>query len=296
MRGIIAVLGVTVLITLQLAVASLGYAESKIGVLTLHGVGSQREGVDFDASLRRSLQEKAGQKVTIVMKSVYYHGGSLERQEKLWDGYDRLEDANARSLDQKIFRRVMLATLGDALAYSNNPKDASSFYRRVHEKVRDAVDQLETELAGTAPVAVVAHSLGCKVIFDYLCDAQSGEGIWEGKQHPSEFQQLASLRLLVTTGCSLPFFQSATPEAQHRFFRAHKDFQWINFYDRDDLLGWPLRPLGGRFERLVQDKERNGLGSILTSHINYWRHDQLNNEIAEKILELCRRDELSQCP
>jgi hypothetical protein len=282
----IAILGAMVPITLPLAVASLGYAEPKIGVLTLHGVGSQREGSDFDASLRRSLQVKSGQKVTIVMKSVYYHGGSLERQDKLWHEYDRLEDADRRSLDQKIIRRVMLRTLADALAYSNNPRDACSFYRRAHEKVREAVDQLETELAGTAPVAVVAHSLGCKVIFDYLCDAQTGQGIWEGKKGPSEFQQLATLRLLITTGCSLPFFQSATPEAQHRFFRPHQDFKWINFYDRDDLLGWPLRPLGGRFEELVQDEERNRVGSILTSHIMYWRHEELNEEIAEKILEL----------
>lgn len=76
------------------------------------------------------------------------------------------------------------------------------------------------------------------------------------------------------------------PVNEGRFFHVSKDFQWVNFYDRDDLLGWPLRPLGGRFEEIVQDEERNKIGSLLTSHVKYWKHDELNEEIAGKILEL----------
>jgi hypothetical protein len=66
--------------------------------------------------------------------------------------------------------------------------------------------------------------------------------------------------------------------------------EWINFYDRDDLLGWPLCPLGGRFAEVVQDQERNRIGSILASHAKYWRDDELNGEIADKILELVRME------
>lgn len=275
-------------LALSLSIASLMAAEPAIGVLTLHGVGSHREGSDFDAKLREKLQEKAGERTRVVVKTVYYHGESRIRQAKIWKKYDRLEDGNPSSLDQKILRRIMLVTLGDALAYANNPTDKNSFYRSAHERVRDAVDQLEAELGDSGPVAVVAHSLGCKVVFDYICDAQAGQGIWEGKQPPNEFQKLANLRVLITTGCNLPFFESAMPEAEQKFFRVNKDFQWINFYDRDDLLGWPLRPLGGRFKEIVQDQERNRIGSTLTSHVKYWGHDELNEEIARKILELTR--------
>ena len=267
-------------------VASEGSAEPEIGVLTLHGVGSQRRGSDFDAKLRETLQEKAGEKTKIVVKTVYYHGESRSRQAKLWKEFDRLEDKFPDSLDQKIIRRLMLVTIGDALAYANNPNDKNSFYRRAHNEVRSAVDELEAELGDSRPVAVVAHSLGCKVIFDYVCDAQVGQGIWEGKKRPSEFQKLANLRLLITTGCNLPFFESAMPATKQRFFHVNKDFQWVNFYDRDDLLGWPLRPLGGRFEEIVQDEERNRIGSLLTSHVKYWKDGELNEEIAGRILGL----------
>jgi hypothetical protein len=74
------------------------------------------------------------------------------------------------------------------------------------------------------------------------------------------------------------------PAANQRFFQPNEDFQWINFYDRDDLLGWPLRPLGGRFEDLVQDEERDRIGSTVTSHFKYWRDKKLNEEIAHRIL------------
>jgi hypothetical protein len=272
--------------TVLFGIASSRAAEPAIGVLTLHGVGSHGEDSDFDAKLRKMLQEKAGEKTKVVVKTVVYHGESRNRQAKLWKEFDRLEDRNPSSLDQKIIRRILLMNLSDALAYANNPTDKNSFYRTAHGKVRDAINELEAELGDGVPVAVVAHSLGCKVIFDYLCDAQTGAGIWKDKKPPREFQKLVNLRVLITTGCNLPLFESAVPTTEQRFFRASKDFQWINFYDRDDLLGWPLRPLGGRFKDIVQDQERNKIGSTLTSHVKYWRDDKLNEEIADKILKL----------
>lgn len=154
----------------------------------------------FDAKLRKTLQEKAGENTSIVVKSVYYHGETRNRQAKLWKEFDRLEDRNPSALDQKTIRRLMLATLGDALAYANNPRDKNSFYRSAHDKVRSAIDQLESELGDSRPIAVIAHSLGCKVIFDYICDAQAGEGIWEGNELPSEFQGHPSVDAAAAAG------------------------------------------------------------------------------------------------
>ncbi|MEO2012877.1 MAG: hypothetical protein ABGZ53_00750 [Fuerstiella sp.] len=270
---------------------SQGAEEHRIGVLTLHGVGSQRQGRDFDKELRAALQQQAGRQTAIIVKTVHYHGKSRTRQQELCRAYDRMEDRSGNLLDQMIIRRLMLASVGDALAYANDQTAPNSYYRRTHEELRNTIDKLEAELGDGQPVVVVAHSLGCKVIFDYLCDVQNGRGIWDGTERPSEFQKLANLRLLITTGCSLPFFESVVPIAEQRFFRINSDFQWVNFYDRDDPLGWPLRQLGGRFEEIVQDKERNGLGNVLTSHLRYWTDEDLNEEIAGRILKLTEVDE-----
>ena len=175
-------------LALPLTVASLKAAEPTIGVLTLHGAGSQYPASEFDAKLRTAIQDKAAGKARVAVRSVYYHGESPGHQAELWREFDRLEDGDPSSLDQKIIRRLMLISVGDALAYANDPDDANSFYRKAQTQVRDAIDDLEEELGGTCPMAVVAHSLGCKVIFDYICDAQAGQGIWQGTEPPSEFQ------------------------------------------------------------------------------------------------------------
>jgi hypothetical protein len=287
MRIAIRITALLIAFAFSISSASRTSAEPKIGVLTLHGVGSHRPGSPFDAELRQALRREAGGKATVVIKAIYYHGDSRSRQAELWSQFDRLEDNDASSLDHKFVRRLMLTSLGDALAYGNNPNDENSLYRDVHKQVRNAIGEMETELGGACPVAVVAHSLGCRVIIDYIRDAQTGAGIWQGEKDASEFQKLASLRLLVTTGCTIPFYESPRTSAEQRFFQPGENFQWINFYDRDDLLGWPLRPLGGDFEA-VQDEERNYVGSSITSHMRYWRDDELNEEIASKILTVAK--------
>jgi len=65
-------------------VASQGAAEPRIGVLTLHAVGSQRQGSDFDAKLREILQDKAGEKTRIVMGNLAMVAS--RRGPRLWRG------------------------------------------------------------------------------------------------------------------------------------------------------------------------------------------------------------------
>lgn len=273
----------TMILLLSTTAAS---AELKIGVLTLHGVGSQQKGTDFDQPLRAALEKAAETGTQVIVRTVYYHGKKQSRQTSLWEQFDKLEDENPAALDQKIARRLMFATIGDALAYTNNSSNRNSYYCSSHHSVRQAIESLQKELGEESVVVVVAHSLGCKVIFDYLCDVQTGQGIWSQDRQPSDEQKLSNLRILISTGCNLPLFESTTTKAEQRFFRFHHEFEWLNFYDRDDLLGWPLRPLGGKFEEVVNDQERNGVGSVLTSHTKYWKDKSLNAEIARRILQL----------
>ena len=122
-------------LALPLTVASLKAAEPTIGVLTLHGAGSQYPASEFDAKLRTAIQDKAAGKARVAVRSVYYHGESPGHQAELWREFDRLEDGDPSSLDQKIIRRLMLISVGDALAYANDPDDENSFYRKAQTKV-----------------------------------------------------------------------------------------------------------------------------------------------------------------
>ncbi len=72
------------------------------------------------------------------------------------------------------------------------------------------------------------------------------------------------------------------------FARPNAGFEWYNYYDKDDLLGYPLRPLtraGKRpYEGLVTGDiaVRAGFGP-LGSHLNYLERGRVVAAIASRI-------------
>ncbi|MDF1569935.1 MAG: hypothetical protein P1P77_18110, partial [Spirochaetaceae bacterium] len=96
---------------------------------------------------------------------------------------------------------------------------------------------------------------------------------------PGEF------RLFITTGCNIPVIVAGLEHAEP-FTRPNKDFRWINIYDKDDILGWPLRPLGGGFgmNDWIEDRVIDA-GLPLVSHMNYWKSKNSLKIIADAIAE-----------
>jgi hypothetical protein len=80
---------------------------------------------------------------------------------------------------------------------------------------------------------------------------------------------------LLTTGCNIPIFIGAHKVTLIKpIDRPRPDFEWHNFYDPQDVLGWPLAPLKCGYETLVTDHRIN-VGGPLTSwnpmsHTAYW--------------------------
>jgi len=57
-------------------------------------------------------------------------------------------------------------------------------------------------------------------------------------------------------------------------------FRWLNFFDADDVLGWPLRPLSVPYAQMVTDVEVNASSGLFSdllyawnplSHSHYWK-------------------------
>ena len=95
------------------------------------------------------------------------------------------------------------------------------------------------------------------------------------------------LMCFVLSGCSLiprlTFDTENTVPQQTEKSKA----KWLNFYDADDVLGYPLRQLSNSYKKLVKDNHINS-GGLLTSwnplsHNGYWTDNDMTKPAAELI-------------
>ena len=208
----------------------------RIGILTVHAMGDQTP--DFDSDLRKGLLARldAEARRDIRFKGIYYQDLLQVQQEAI------LERMKPSKLRWRGTRRFFMQSFSDATTYQYRSTYKSSVYSKVHNRIRDLVDELSKELGSEeCPLVIIAQSLGCHVISNYIWDAQRARAIWKD-QPPTEFQKLGTTEHMLTTGCNIPFFVSGFDDIQ-AITPPNGRFRWTNFYDRDDVLGWPLKPL-----------------------------------------------------
>lgn len=242
----------------------------KFGVLTIHGMGSQKP--DYDALLRSNVSRKlhASVRADLHFKSIWYHGDFQDQQGRVWANMI----ASRNPLDQQKLRKFFLYFLSDATTSEIRPDQDDSTYKRIQHTILRSIEEMRAEMGDQdLPIVIMAHSLGCQIISNYIWDAQRRIGIWK-EQEPTAFQQLGTARLMITSGCNIPLFVSGLSKIE-AIERPSKSFKWYNFYDRDDILGWPLKPLSKDFpnayDRIVTEDREIETGWTPLSHSDYWQ-------------------------
>jgi len=197
----------------------------------------------------------------------------------------------------------MFYGFGDAggLEYSRTIKNSA--YKAVQKRIFDAMGAAYAVLGNKpGPVILIAQSLGCQVISNYIWDAQHHApyrdvlppGIWDNAHStldPADlkFRKFSSLHVLVTTGCNIPIFVGGLPREQITPIKApNTRFVWGNYYDEDDALGWPLQDLSDDYKARAKDIEVNA-GGFLTSwnafsHGQYWGDKDVQKPLANHVL------------
>ena len=66
---------------------------------------------------------------------------------------------------------------------------------------------------------------------------------------------------------------------------------WLNFYDKDDVIGYPLKTLNAAYGKAVtQDHEINAGGPATSwspaSHLEYWTDNDVTKPIAESLAQV----------
>jgi hypothetical protein len=272
---------------------------AKLGVLIIHGMGAQKR--NFARPLIEELKGSISDQAKIHWQSIYWADLLSRRESKLLNKLFPVEKP------PRWFglRKFVMNYIGDATAYryipisSSKARKTNETYDRIHERVHNAIVKLRKKLGSAdRPVIVMAHSLGSVIMSDYIWDRQkklSGDAYGKTK-----FERMETLAGFITFGSPIPIFTLAyTPVRSIKFppknlpDNLSKKARWLNFYDSDDVFGWPLKHLSKSYEaRPIEDKPIN-VGGILTSwnptcHFKYWTDNDFTDPVAQYISEILK--------
>ena len=270
-----------------------------IGILVVHGMGTQK--ADFDDEFKAKLTKELGASMNrIAWEKVHWAPVVAGAETDMWKRVSQDGD-----LDWRRVRQFFMNYFADALAYQRAgyrrqvDTDPSATYERIQDCVRDALVRLRKQLGGDKPVVVVAHSLGAYIMTSYVYDRQhwnrAKEGDVDDPRGTTLFTRMETLAGLVTHGANLPLFAFATTKPKTIDFPGvalpppiAARAAWLNFYDPDDVLGWPLKHVydepASTIARIV-DTPVN-VGGLLTSwnpmaHTAYWTDKDFVQPVAQ---------------
>lgn len=266
-----------------------------VAVAIIHGMGSQGPSEPPDSSVptySKEFQKRlrsilgAGRFEQIAFREIFWADILQDRQ----NAYLAAIEQTTRFDDLRAF---VLCNLSDAAAYRKNGDARDDTYERVHARVSKVIAQLEEDCAPGTPLVVIAHSLGGHIMSNRIYDMTK-----PGVEPPTRFQGFKTLAGFITFGCNIPIFTFSFAQGDiHPIAHPGEDLPpakrmqpwWLNFYDKDDVLGYPLAPIGEHYKAMVDNGELEDIvinsGGFFTSwnpasHNAYWRDDEFYRPVA----------------
>jgi hypothetical protein len=273
-----------------------------IAVAVIHGIGKQKS--DFADQLIAKLTQQfiahlpnnvANPETQLVIEPIHWAPVMQEKEDLLWQRLNK-----TGGLDFMKMRQFMVEFGADALAYQPLPHERD-VYDAIHGVVAQKFHALAEKAGPTAPLCVIAHSLGTVIASNYLYDLQKGMDFLPApvRAHHSEtpLEMGETLALFYTLGSpialwSLRYNDFGTPinvpAAKLGQYYPNLEGEWINFYDADDVIGYPLRPLNEAYRKMVKKDMPVNVGSFLVSwtplsHLEYWTDDNIIAPVAESL-------------
>ncbi|MDQ6988353.1 MAG: hypothetical protein Q9M19_00605 [Mariprofundaceae bacterium] len=261
----------------------------KLAVFIIHGMGSPK--ADFADAMVDELSTRIGDlgkdAAQIVWQPIYW-ADVLEQRELSYFKHSQAQ----HDLHFPALRQFILTAFGDASAYRQVSGNAHTAYADIHAKVSSAIatvyaDDLESQ---DMPMLILAHSLGGHIISNYIWDAQQAEN-----PELSAFENMQCLAGLVTFGCNIPMFTFAHQDVQPITFppsnlagNLKAKAQWLNYYDADDVLAYPLKTINDKYDQVVDADIAIQVGGVFSSwnplsHDHYWTDNDFTKPVAQFI-------------
>jgi hypothetical protein len=270
----------------------------QIAVAVIHGVGSQAQkqpptsdGRTFSDRLYRKLRGQLGRRTlnqNVVWREIFWADILAERQQ----AYLRAISSQVRT---SRARELLVENFADALAFSRQ----GDAYNRLTERIRTVIGELREDCDDGTPLVLLGHSFGGRILSNYIWDLQQGYF-----RYSNPFENLQTVARFITFGCNLPLFSFAFPPEEvvpiaFPGTALPKELVaepwWTNYFDRDDLLAYPIAPIGPLYRELEDNGELRDIpvnvGGLFTSwntlsHDAYWRSRAFYEPVGETFRRL----------
>lgn len=275
----------------------------KIAVAIIHGMGQQdphfadgmqQELLDrFAGRLGDEVDDPASE---LVIRPVYWAPVLQNAEEKLWKQVKK-----GGELDFTTLRRFLVDFAADAIAYQPTPQDRR-VYDGVHEIFANVLDDLATGAGVKAPLCIIAHSLGSVIASNYFYDLQvdpakgiiadsvraaMGDTPLERGETLAQFYTMGSPIALWSLRYRDPDFgvPIAVPSPQLAQHYPNVKGEWVNYYDEDDVIAYPLKTINDAYRKVVKADRGINAGGLLSSwnpasHLGYWTDNDITKPIA----------------
>ncbi len=281
---------------------------ANVALITIHGMGDTHP--HYEHELREALRNKMGEQFDSVdLLPVYYSKILQDNQSEVWAKVSTQAKVRFDAL-----RKWVLFGIGDAAGLETRKEVDGSVYELAQEEIAKSLLKARENSGNNVPIVFITHSLGCQVLSNFIYDAQQaavgmtvGAGIWKNTGHNTGrfidgltadellFLQCKNATTWISTGCNIPIFVAAHKVMHIKPIRKemlNDKFKWINIYDPDDVLGWPLQPLSIGYHDLVEDRAINaghGVANFLfkswnpLSHTTYWNDADVVKPLVEAL-------------
>lgn len=280
----------------------------KLAIAVIHGIGSyatrppDSATPSFSAELRERIRDEVNQP-----------GDQAFDRDVAWREifYSDITEANQDAFFNKVkaqlsfdtMREFVIKNLGDAAAYRLETGELEGqIYTQIHDRVAKTLRELRNDTAQAAPILVLAHSMGGHVLSNYIWDRQRNDPAL-----PADVANANTIAAIVTFGCNIPIFTFGHRAQDIRAIEypgtglpqnLRRKGWWLNYYDKDDILGYPLGQAGAGYEALRQagnlHDHRINAGNLFTSwnplsHNGYWKDRDFYRPTAATIRWLLSR-------
>lgn len=280
----------------------------KIAVAVIHGIGKaspefkdKNNPEKFAGGIARKLKSQVAK---LLGEDEQLIDSKFEIEAIYWAPIlQNIEDELSRRLElDKLgnplgLRDFIIHSLADSIGYQITPKHRE-IYDNVHQVIADTLKQLAQKAGSKAPLCIIGHSLGSVIASNYIWDLQNDVMQIEVGNTPLE--QGETLALYYTLGSQIALWRLRytdfgtpitipSPKLSNHY--PNLEGEWVNFYDKDDVLGFPIKAINDKYNAAVKADIEVNAGNILTnwtpfSHNAYWTDDEVTKPIAMALAKI----------